>query len=119
MSVKRGKYYWVRTEVGKEIAFKRDSGAWEMHGIDCTEDLRELILEVYEEVANEDSKQAEKALAIQGVIPSIYVVTYNDDYGRPIFDNCLNDLKIAKEYVNDHDYLRMDSTTIIKEIDFE
>ena len=67
MSVKRGKYYWVRTEVGKEIAFKRDSGAWEMHGIDCTEDLRELILEVYEEVANEESKQTEKALVIQGV----------------------------------------------------
>ena len=67
MSVKRGKYYWVRTEGGKEIAFKRDSGAWEMHGIDCTEDLRELILEVYEEVANGLNKKPEKALAIQGV----------------------------------------------------
>ena len=73
----------------------------------------------YKKLVNGTDKQPEKALAIQGVMPSIYVVTYNDDYGRPIFDNCFNDLKIAKEYVNDHDYLRMDSTTVIKEIDFE
>lgn len=58
-------------------------------------------------------------LSIQGVMPSVYVITYNDYYGRPIFDNCFNNLKIAKEYVNDHDYLKMDNTTVIKEIDFE
>lgn len=52
MSDKIGKYYWVKTKAGKEIAFKRDSGLWEMHGIDCIEDCNELILEVYGEVAN-------------------------------------------------------------------
>lgn len=52
MSDKIGKYYWVRTEVGKEIAFKRDSGLWEMHGVDCLEDCKEAILEIYGEVAN-------------------------------------------------------------------
>ena len=57
-------------------------------------------------------------LRIGGVMLSVYVVTYNDDYGRPIFDNCFNKLDIAKEYINDHDYLRMDETTVIKEVVF-
>jgi hypothetical protein len=52
MSDKIGKYYWVKTENGREIAFKRDSGHWEMHGIDCLEDCKEAIIEVYGEVAN-------------------------------------------------------------------
>ena len=60
-----------------------------------------------------------KNLALSGVMPSVYVVTYNDDYGRPIFDNCFNDKTIAEEYIQDHDYLRMDNTTVIKEMDFE
>lgn len=42
MSDRIGKYYWIKTEAGKEIGFKRDSGAWEMHGIDCTEIESEL-----------------------------------------------------------------------------
>lgn len=71
MSDKIGKYYWVRTEAGKEIAFKRNSGAWEMHGIDCKEDLRDLILDVYEEVANGLYKQPEEALAINDVVSSL------------------------------------------------
>lgn len=68
MSDKIGKYYWVRTEAGKEIAFKRNSGTWEMHGIDCKEDLRDLILNVYEEVANGLNKQPEEALTITDVV---------------------------------------------------
>ena len=61
----------------------------------------------------------EEQLILSGVMPSVYVVTYNDDYGRPIFDNCFNDKTIAEEYIQDHDYLRMDNTTVIKEMDFE
>jgi hypothetical protein len=52
MSDKIGKYYWVKTKAGREIAFKRDSGLWEMHGIDCLEDCQEAIIKVYGEVAN-------------------------------------------------------------------
>ena len=62
MSDKIGKYYWVRTEAGKEIAFKRDSGLWELHGVDCLENCKEAILEVYGEVANGDDKSTDPAL---------------------------------------------------------
>jgi hypothetical protein len=64
-------------------------------------------------------EELNKQLILSGVMPSVYVVTYNDDYGRPIFDNCFNDKTIAEEYIQDHDYLRMDNTTVIKEMDFE
>lgn len=77
------------------------------------------MLEDTNDVLKFKNKELTKQLAIQGVMPSIYVVTYNDDYGRPIFDNCFNDKTIAEEYIKDHDYLRMDNTTVIKEMDFE
>lgn len=63
-------------------------------------------------------EETEKQFVISGVVNCVYVVTYNDDYGRPIFDNCFNKLEISKEYVNEHEYLRMDETTAIKEVEF-
>jgi hypothetical protein len=52
MSELKGKYYWVRTPAGKEVAFKRNSGKWELCGINNDEDCKDVILEVYGEVAN-------------------------------------------------------------------
>lgn len=45
-----GKYYWVKTKGGFEIAYQRYIGKWEMHGIDITENVNDLILEVKEEI---------------------------------------------------------------------
>ena len=82
---------------------------WEEYNPDHEDNIKNKMI----------SNNLVKNLDLSGVMPSIYVVTYNDDYGRPIFDNCFNDKTIAEEYVKDHDYLRMDNTTVIKKMDFE
>lgn len=86
MSDKIGKYYWVRTKTGREIAFKRNSGLWERHGIDCLEDCQESILEVYGEVANETNKQPDtKELALNIASFSVVEKILNPEYMNDIY----------------------------------
>lgn len=48
----------------------------------------------------------------------VYVVTYNDYYGRPLFDDCFLDKKGAENHIKDNDYLNRDPTTSILEFEF-
>lgn len=65
----KGKYYWVKTPAGIEVAFKRDSGKWELCGINNDEDCKDAILEIYMEVANEANKEQNQALHKHIVMP--------------------------------------------------
>ncbi len=92
-----------------QVEFKKETG----------ESAFDLVNLKFKKYYVEYLEERIEQLILHGAMPSVYVITYNDDYGRPIFDNCFNDVEIAKEYINDHDYLRMDDTTVIKEMVFE
>lgn len=57
-----GKYYWVKTLYGVEIGLKRDSGIWELCGVDVTVDINEAIIEVLGEVSEWSSDEKGQAL---------------------------------------------------------
>ena len=67
-----GKYYWVKTKEGRniEIGYKRDSGLWELCGIDVMEDVNDMISEVLGEVSEWGSNEKEPALHKHDVIKS-------------------------------------------------
>ena len=77
-----GKYYWIKTKGGTkpEIGYKRDSGLWEMCGIDVMEDINDIISEVIGEVSEWSSDEKEQALHKHFVNTRNYRLVMLHDY---------------------------------------